>query len=88
MKSAPITPTERARIIRQLASAGEWTARRLGIRVRLRRVQTLFGSRIEFSVCIERRWRKGESPTVAAAVEECNRLIRTRNDDTRPALLR
>ncbi len=88
MKSTPISNRERARIIRQLAEAGEWTAQRLGLRVRLRRVRTLFGTRIEFSVCIERRWRTGESPTVAAAVEECNRLIRTRDDEPRPAILR
>jgi len=71
----PISKREQPRIIHQLAQIGSWESTRHHTRVRLLRISTLFGGRIQYGVCLNRHWKEAEATTVAEAIEALNGIV-------------
>jgi hypothetical protein len=81
MKIDPISTHERAIIIAQLANVGKWQSRRMGALVRMVRFQSANGCQLRYSVTVRTRVITDTAPTVYAAVEACNQIIRGRHLD-------
>jgi hypothetical protein len=76
MKRDPITRKDQAHLIHLLHASGEFSGTRGGRTVSLQVKEDLFGKRIAYRVVFRGKQQHGEAPTVAAAVDELNRLIR------------
>jgi hypothetical protein len=80
-----IGPRRRSRIIRLVATMGQWNGRRgpMSIQIRRDRQPTLEGAEISFHASIYREGISGQAGTVAEAIEKLEGLYRDRTLEVR-----